>query len=100
AYKRIQAARAIQRFPAIYEVVADGRLHLTAVVKVAPHLTDANVDELLVVAVHKTKSEIELLLAERFPRPDMPTRLRALPGSSVSIVSASLQACSSGELVP
>jgi hypothetical protein len=35
AYKRIQAARAIRRFPSIYEVVSDGRLHLTAVVKLA-----------------------------------------------------------------
>src|SRR5437867_10744908 len=31
AYKRIQAARAARRFLVIFEAVADGRLHLTAV---------------------------------------------------------------------
>ena len=32
AYKRIQAARAARRFPVLYDALADGRLHLTAVV--------------------------------------------------------------------
>jgi HNH endonuclease len=85
AYKRIQAARAARRFPVIYAAVADGRVHLTAVVKLAPYLTDENVDEFLAAAVHKTKAEVELLLAEHFPRPGVPARLRALPGSGGSI---------------
>jgi hypothetical protein len=80
AYKRIQAARAARRVPAICEELAAGRLHLTAIVKLAPHLTDENASELLAAAVHKSTADVELLLAERFPRPDMPTRLRALPG--------------------
>src|SRR5437762_10825895 len=37
ARKRIQAARAARQFPAIFAAVADGRLHLTAVVKLALH---------------------------------------------------------------
>src|ERR687898_120416 len=32
AYKRIRAARVARRFPAIFAAVADGRLHLAAVV--------------------------------------------------------------------
>ena len=33
AYKRIQAARAAREFPAVFDAVADGRLHLSAVVR-------------------------------------------------------------------
>ena len=37
--KRIRVARVAREFPAIFESVADGRLSLTAVVQIAPHLT-------------------------------------------------------------
>jgi hypothetical protein len=35
AFKRIRAARALGRYPVVAEAVADGRLHLTAVVLLA-----------------------------------------------------------------
>ena len=73
AAKRIQAARVARRFPAIFEAVATGRLHLTAVVLLAPHLTEHTAPELLATAAYKSKAEIERLVAERFPRPDMLT---------------------------
>src|SRR5213592_3725183 len=41
AYKRIHAARVARKFPVIFEALADGRLHLTAVGLLAPHLTPA-----------------------------------------------------------
>jgi hypothetical protein len=86
AYRRIQAARAARRFPAIFAAVADGRLHLSAVVMLAPHLLEDTADELLAAATHKTKSEIERLLAARFPRPDVPTLVRAVaPPSSLGL---------------
>ena len=78
AYKRIQAARAAWRFPAIFPALAEGRLHLTAVVLLAPYLSPDTADELIMAATHKTKAQIELLLAERFPKPDLPTLLRAV----------------------
>ncbi len=78
ASKRIHAARAASRFPAIFPALADGRLHLSAVVLLAPHLTEETADELLAVATHRTKAEIELLLAQRVPRPDVPCRVQAL----------------------
>ncbi len=78
ALKRIQAARAARKFPGIFDAVAEGRLHLSAVVLLAPHLTAENADELLTAAEHKTKAEIALLLAERFPRPDVPTTVQAV----------------------
>lgn len=79
AYKRIRAARTAREFPAIFPMVAEGRLHLGAVVLLAPYLTPETAEGLLAAAEHKSKSEIERLLAERFPRPDVPTRVRALP---------------------
>jgi 5-methylcytosine-specific restriction endonuclease McrA len=78
-YKHIRAARTACRFPAILAAVAEGRLHLSAVVLLAAHLTPENADELLRAATHRTKAEVELLLARRFPRPDLPAAVRALP---------------------
>src|SRR6266571_7265356 len=78
AFKRIRAARAARRFPAIYCAVADGRLHLSAVVLLAPHLTPENAKELLAAAEHRTKAEIGLLLARRFPQPDVPMLVQAI----------------------
>ena len=82
AYKRIQAARAARRFPAVFEAVAEGRLHLSAVVLLAPHLTEETAGELLAAATHRSKSEIERLLAERFPRPDVLAWVAPVPGPS------------------
>jgi hypothetical protein len=84
AYKRIQAARAARQFPAIYPAVADGRLHLTAVVLLAPHLTVDTAEGLLAAAAHKSKAAIERLLAERFPQPDLPTVVRAITQTVVA----------------
>ena len=75
AFKRIHAARAARRFPAIFGAVADGRLHLSAVVMLALHLTPENGAELLTAATHRSKAEIEKLLAERSPRPDLPEQV-------------------------
>ena len=78
AFKRIQAARAARKFPTVFPALADGRLHLSAVVLLAPHLTPDTVTDLLAAARHKTRAEIELLLAQRFSQPDVPT-LRLWP---------------------
>ena len=86
AYKRINAARTARRFPAVLMAVADGRVHLSAVVTLATHLTSGNVDELLAAATHKTRAEIEHLLAQRFPRPDLPERLQAIPSAPMPIL--------------
>ncbi len=82
AFKRIQAVRAARRFPALFTAVAEGRLHLTAVVLLAAHLTESNAEELLAAATHKTTSEIERLLAERFPKSDMLAWVAAIPVAS------------------
>jgi 5-methylcytosine-specific restriction endonuclease McrA len=85
AFKRIQAARIARQFPVIFEAVADGRLNLTAVVLLRPCLTRETVDELLAAATHRSKSEIERLLAERFPQPDLPACLQVIPSTSLAL---------------
>ena len=65
ASKRIQAARAARRFPALLGGLAQGRLHLAAVCLLAPHLTPENAPELIEAAAHRRKSEIEAWLARR-----------------------------------
>jgi hypothetical protein len=75
AYKRIRAARAVRRYPPVAMAVEQGRLHLIGVVLLAPHLTEDNAEELVAAASGRSKAEIELVLARRFPRPDVPERL-------------------------
>ena len=79
AFRRIRAARTARQFPALFAALADGRLSLSAVLLLAPHLTPENADELLGAATHKRKAELERLLAERFPQPDVATLVQALP---------------------
>ena len=84
AFRRIRVARTARQFPAIFSLLADGRLNLTSVLLLTPHLTAETVDELLAAATHKTKPEIERLLAERFPRPDLPTLVQVLAPAGTS----------------
>jgi hypothetical protein len=78
AYKRLYAARAARKFPLLYMAVAEGKLHLSGVVILARYLTEANVGDLVHAASHKSKAEIEQLIANRFPRPDLPERLEVV----------------------
>ncbi len=68
ASKRIQAARTALRFPEIFEMIADGRMHLSGTCLLAPHLTEGNARELLAAAAHQSKSGIARVIVERFPR--------------------------------
>jgi len=88
AYKRIHVARTARRFPAILVALAESRVHLRAVLMLAPHLTSENADELLAAATHTTRWELEQLLAQRFPRPDLPERLQAIPSPSAPTLMA------------
>ena len=64
AYLRIAAARAAREHPLLLTLLADGRLHLTAIAKLAPHLTPENREDILNRAAHRSKREIEELVAE------------------------------------
>src|SRR5882672_6096804 len=50
ACKRICVARKGRELPAIFGAIADGRLHLSGVVLLAPYLTGETVEELLAAA--------------------------------------------------
>ncbi|MFT5042765.1 MAG: 5-methylcytosine-specific restriction endonuclease McrA [Hyphomicrobiaceae bacterium] len=77
--KRIWAARTARRFPVIFAMVARGELHLSAIHQLAKHLTDDNHRALLERAKHKSSREIERLIAEIAPKPDVPSRVQPLP---------------------
>jgi hypothetical protein len=79
AYLRITVARASRKHPVLLEMLADGRLHLTGIAKLAQHLTEANRDTLLTRAAGKSKRQIEELVAELSPKPDVPASMRKLP---------------------
>jgi 5-methylcytosine-specific restriction endonuclease McrA len=81
AYLRIEAARAARRFPAILDRLADGELHLTAISLLAPLLTTTNHIDVLDAARHKSKREVEQLVARLRPQPDVPAVIRKLPSS-------------------
>ena len=73
AFKRIYVARKGRRFPVIFHMIADGRLHLTGVLMMGRHLREDTAAELLAAIEHKTCDEIAQIRAERFPQPDLPT---------------------------
>jgi hypothetical protein len=79
AYLRIAVARASRQHPMLLTMRAEGRLHLSGIERLAPHLTRENRDALLKRAAHKSKRRIEELVAELAPRPDAPATMRKLP---------------------
>lgn len=78
AYNRIEAARAVRRYPRILGFLRDGALNLTTVRHIAPHLADDE-DGLLVAACGKSRREVEELVAARNPKADVPALVRKLP---------------------
>ena len=79
AYRRIAAARLPRRYPVILSMLEDGRLHLCGIGVLSRHLNDANYEDLLARATHKTKREVETLVAELDPKPDVPPTIRKRP---------------------
>ena len=64
AYLRITVARAARQHPVLLAMLREGSLHLTAIAKLAPHLTPENCETVLARAAHWTKREVEELIAE------------------------------------
>jgi len=76
---RISAARACRLFPVILDLLASGAVSLTSVRMLRPHLTAENHEAVLARASGGSRGEIEALVAELSPRPDVPTSVRKLP---------------------
>jgi hypothetical protein len=101
AFKRIRAARAARQFPALFIALAEGRLNLSAVVMLTPYLAAETVDELLTATAYRSKAEIERFLAQRFPRPDVPTQMRPLaPALPTDLLATRPVGTSTDERVP
>lgn len=96
AYKRIQAARAARRHPQLLDAVRGGELHVTGVSLLAPRLDSGSCAELIAAARHRSADEIKKLLADREPRPDVPTLLTRLPAPVAAPAPALTRAAEAG----
>ena len=88
AYGRIAAARAARKFPVILDALASGSVHLTAICIVAPHLTEGNVERVLAAATHRTKRDVEELVAALRPQPPVVSAVRKLPSPKPDLPTA------------
>src|SRR5258706_1020028 len=79
ACNRIEAARACLGFPVILDHPASGAMSLTSVRLLRRHLTPENHVAVLARACGKRRREIEALVAELAPRPDVPSSVRKVP---------------------
>jgi hypothetical protein len=85
AYNRKTAALVARRYPAVVEMLADGRLSLTAVRLLAPVLEDDNWRTAFAEAAGKSKREVEKLAARLEPKPDVPSTVRRLSAVACAV---------------
>ncbi len=83
AYKRITVARVARRFPAVVEMLADGRLHLSGAKTLAPVLTRENHMAVLREATGMSARMVERLVVRFQPKPDAPDLVWKLPDAHV-----------------
>jgi 5-methylcytosine-specific restriction endonuclease McrA len=82
AYGRIEAARAVRRYPVLLKRLEAGDITLTAIGLLAPHLTPENHQYVIDTARHRSKREIEHLVATLRPQPPVASAIRKLPQSA------------------
>jgi RuvA, C-terminal domain len=82
AFRRINAARLVKRFPSLLARIERGELHLSTLVLLRRHLTESNVEELAEAVVGKTQRQVEELVARLAPRRDVPSEIVPLGGAS------------------
>jgi len=104
AYKRITVARLARRFPSVFPAISDGRLNLAVALLLAPKLTAENAEDLILTAARMPRDQVQLLLAERFPQPDIatlvqPVSVAAAAPTSVPALVATAQ-LAPGRVVP
>jgi hypothetical protein len=76
AYARIEAARLVRRFPQALDLLRDSSVNVTTLGLVAPHLTTENAVAVFAAIVHKSKREVEHIVAARAPTPAVPSIVR------------------------
>jgi hypothetical protein len=92
AGRHIAAARVCRSYPQVFDRVASGALHASALSLLRKHLTSENAAELFELCAHRSARKVEELLAARFPRPDVRDLVRRLPaqGPTLDVGSASV----------
>ena len=80
ASRYISSARAAQRYPQIYALLASGAIHTTAIGMIAGYLTGEHAEQRLELACGKTKREIEALIAawNDKPTPQVKDQIRVI----------------------
>jgi hypothetical protein len=78
AARRAGAAKLAKRFPVLLDAIAKGELHLTGLLMLGPHLTEANCVDVLGRAKFRTKKEIGKLIRSLAPLPDVPDSIEPL----------------------
>ena len=100
AYRRIEAARIARRFPLVLERLAAGDITLTAIGMLGAHLTPENVHAALDAARHRSKREVERLVAQLHPQPDVPTAIRKLPSPRGASTDETIRGLDAGASMP
>ena len=84
AYNRIRAVRVAAKWPEVVELIANGSLTVTSVRLLSDLLTDTNHAAMFAAATHKTKREVELIVATVHPQPAPAPSIRRLPQAAPS----------------
>ena len=71
AKKYLRAARIARGRPVLFDMLADRRLSVSAVLTLGPWLESGTHDDLIAAAVGRSREEIEWLIASRCPQPEM-----------------------------
>jgi hypothetical protein len=86
AYRRMEAAKIGLKFPIVLEMLSAGGINLTTITLLAPELTPANHQKLLAASKHKTRKQVEKIIAALRPRLAVPSTIRQLPTRTASLV--------------
>lgn len=82
AFRRINAARLVKRFPSLLGRLEKGELSLSTLVVLRAHLTERNLDDLVAAVVGKTQRQVEEVVARLAPKPDVPSAIIELAAPS------------------
>jgi hypothetical protein len=85
AWNRKTAALIARRYPALLDMLADGRLNLTVVRLLAPGINDGNWESVFAEASFKSKQDVEKLVARLKPKPDVTSTVRKLPAPEAAV---------------
>jgi len=91
AYLRITVARAARQNPVLLTMLRDGRLHLSGIARLAPHLAGKNSEAVLKRAAGVSHRQIRELVSELEPKPDVASTIRKLPNGPAPGSVASVQ---------